>query len=62
MNWKSIRTCPEGVPVNTRLIDGYDERGAFGVRNEQRLVRRGRLFFCKDGIYVYYEPSEWCEL
>jgi hypothetical protein len=62
VNWRPITSCPEGVRVHTRLIDGYNAQGAYGVRNEQRLTKRGRLFFADDGMYVYYTPSEWAEL
>jgi hypothetical protein len=60
--YKSIKSCPESQRVNTRIVDGYNVNGAFGVRNEQVLTKRGRLFFCDDGTYVYYTPSEWAPL
>lgn len=56
MTWTSIevRLPPEGEVVNTRIDD------ANGVRNEQPLVRRGRLWFLPDGaMYVYYTPTHW---
>lgn len=43
---------PEGVEVMT-VIDDQD-----GRRNEQRLTRRGRLWF-GGSMYVYYTPTHW---
>jgi hypothetical protein len=55
-DWKPIGTAPEGIVVNTR-IDDVD-----GIRNEQALKRRGRLWFFPDGsMYVYYTPTHWSE-
>lgn len=48
---------PEGVYVSTKIDD------ADGVRNEQILKLRGRLWFCADNgqseMYVYYTPTHW---
>ena len=45
---------PEGVVVETKIEDSN------GVRNLQRLKRRGRLWFSPDGsMYVYYVPTHW---
>lgn len=45
---------PDGVIVETKLDD------AKGVRNEQKLKRRGNLWFFPDGsMYVYYTPTHW---
>lgn len=53
-DWNSIGSAPEGVVVNTKIDDGR------GVRNEQELVRRGRLWFFPDfSMYVYYTPTHW---
>lgn len=48
------RLPEEGLIVQTKIDD------ADGVRNEQRLKRRGRLWFHPDGkMYVYYTPTHW---
>lgn len=48
------RHHPDGVVVETRIHDGQ------GVRNEQPLKWRGRLwFFDDDSMYVYYTPTHW---
>ncbi len=53
-DWKSIDTAPEGVKVGTMIADGN------GVRNQQTLIRRGRLWFLPDkSMYVYYTPTHW---
>jgi len=45
---------PEGEVVMTKIDDQN------GIRNEQRLKRRGRLWFFSDGsMYVYYTPTHW---
>lgn len=50
----SKRLPEEGLIVQTK-IDNAD-----GVRKEQRLKRRGRLWFHPDGMtYVYYTPTHW---
>jgi hypothetical protein len=52
--WRTIGSAPEGVLIETKIDD------AEGVRNEQRLKRRGRLFWTEDGsMYVYYTPTHW---
>lgn len=57
--WEIITNAtlpPEGIMVETKIDD------AKGVRNEQRLCRRGRLWFTGlDGnaMYVYYTPTHW---
>jgi hypothetical protein len=57
MKWQPISTAPEGREVWTK-IDDKD-----GVRNEQTLTRRGRLWFTDTndgvGMYVYYTPTHW---
>lgn len=52
--WKSISSCPEGVPVMTKI---HDEKGE---RNVQTLIKRRGLFFA-GGMYVYYNPTHWKE-
>lgn len=45
---------PENKPVLTRIDD------AKGIRNEQVLRRKGRLWFFEDmSMYVYYVPTHW---
>lgn len=44
---------PEGLEVPTKIDD---ERG---VRNEQPMTRRGRLWFITDYMYAYYNPTHW---
>ena len=52
--WRMIESAPENVPVMTKI----DDEG--GARNEQLLVRRGRLWWFTDGsMYVYYTPTHW---
>jgi len=44
----------DGVVVETKIDD------ANGRRNEQKLVREGRLWFFPDhSMYVYYTPTHW---
>lgn len=44
----------EGVVVDTKIDDSH------GLRNEQQLKRKGRLWFFTDGsMYVYYTPTHW---
>ncbi len=53
-DWKTIDTAPEGVVVNT-IISDKD-----GLRNDQRLIRKGNLWFYPDmSMYVYYRPTHW---
>lgn len=52
--WQPIQSAPEGVKIETRIRDIH------GARNEQRLVRKGRLWLLPDmSMYVYYTPTEW---
>lgn len=57
MNWTSCNFIlpPEGVEVNTKIDDQN------GCRNEQKLVRKGNLWFTDTtlSIYVYYTPTHW---
>lgn len=47
---------PEGKIVDTKIDD---ERGC---RNEQKMKRRGNLWFFPDeSMYVYYTPTHWRE-
>lgn len=52
-SWQPISTAPEGVEVLTLSPGGQ----------EQRLTRRGRLWWTGDGssMYVYYTPTHWRE-
>lgn len=50
----SEKLPPEGEKVMTK-IDTWE-----GIRNEQVLVRKGRLLYCYDfSMYVYYNPTHW---
>ena len=52
--WQPEASAPDGVVVMTRIDD------AIGIRYEQRLQRRGRLWWLADGsMYVYYTPTHW---
>lgn len=54
--WKPIESCPENERVMTKIHDNQ------GSRNEQYLVKQGRLFFTGldgSGMYVYYTPTHW---
>ncbi len=54
MTWEPINTAPEGMVVDTKIDDGQ------GVRNQQKLQRKGRLWFYPDmSMYVYYTPTHW---
>lgn len=53
-DWQPAETAPEGVVVETKIDDSN------GVRNEQKLKRRARIWFVPDGsTYVYYTPTHW---
>jgi len=52
--WQPISTAPENVVVMTKIDDEH------GERNVQELMRRGRLWWVKDGsFYVYFTPTHW---
>lgn len=52
--WNPIETSPENIEVMTKIDDEN------GCRNEQSLMRRGRMWFVPDGsMYVYYRPTRW---
>lgn len=45
---------PENQEVETKIDDHM------GVRNEQPLMRVGKLWMYPDGsMYVYYTPTHW---
>jgi hypothetical protein len=53
--WQPIATAPEGTAVDTCIDAGTPKQ-----RNEQSLVRKGRLWFFTDmSMYVYYTPTHW---
>lgn len=55
--WQTIETAPEGIIVNTKIDDKN------GMRNEQTLRRKGRLWWVPDwSMYVYYTPTHWAPL
>ncbi len=53
--WIEINSCspPEGMIVNTKISDND------GDRKEQLMYRKGRLWFTRDNVYVYYTPTHW---
>ncbi len=55
--WHPISLAPVNEAVETKIDDEH------GVRNEQVLTRKGRLWFTgtNDGVgmYVYYTPTHW---
>ncbi|MCK5617252.1 DUF551 domain-containing protein [Candidatus Pacearchaeota archaeon] len=56
MEWIKVsdQLPPENEAVETKIDDHN------GCRNEQKLVREGRLWFFDDrSMYVYYEPTHW---
>ncbi len=54
MSFQPIETAPENVVVRTIISD------ADGLRNDQTLKRKGRLWWFPDGsMYVYYTPTHW---
>lgn len=53
-NWKPAYVAPEGIVLLTKVDD------AKGVRNVQRLVRKGPLWYHPDmSVYVYYTPTHY---
>lgn len=55
--WQDINTAPEGVEIDTCIIDKN------GQRNNQTLVKQGKLFYTRDRrMYVYYTPTHWQQL
>ncbi len=55
MTWEPIATAPENELVWTKIDDSN------GYRNEQKMVRRGNLWFAGE-MYVYYSPTHWGRL
>jgi hypothetical protein len=50
----SVELPPDGAVVRTRISDVY------GIKNEQRLVRKGIMWMLPDhATYVYYTPTHW---
>ena len=47
--WKPIETAPENKEIWTKVED----------RNEQRMTKKGNLWWTSDGMYVYYTPTHW---
>lgn len=58
MNWRGVKDepSPQNRPLDTKIDDEH------GVRNEQKLMRRGNFWWLPDGsMYVYYTPTHWRE-
>lgn len=55
MNWKTIESAPQDVPLMTKIDD------AKGCRNEQIMTLQGRLWYAGD-MYVCYSPTHYREL
>lgn len=56
-DWQTVGSSPEDKVVKTKIDDGS------GVRNIQRLRRRGNLWWTPDGaMYVYYTPTHWASV
>lgn len=59
MTWTEAARClpAEGEEVETKIDDSR------GVRNEQRMTYRNRLWWINVGepgeMYVYYWPTHW---
>jgi len=54
--WKKISQTPPPIDtvINTKIDDGIS------VRNEQRLIFDGKMWWLKDkSMYVYYKPTHW---
>lgn len=52
--WNAVDTAPENIVLETKI---HDDKG---LRNETRLIRRGRLWYLPDcSMYVYYTPTHW---
>lgn len=59
MNWIRFSDLlpAEGKVVMTKIDDKN------GIRNEQKLVRKGNLMWFPDmSMYVYYTPTHWREI
>lgn len=56
MNWNKLSQipAPDGVVLNTKIEDSK------GCCNEQKLIRKGNLWWFPDmSMYVYYVPTHW---
>lgn len=52
--WHEAKLAPLGEVLETKLDDEH------GERNNQLLIRNGRLWFFPDmSMYVYYTPTHW---
>lgn len=54
-SWTSLQfTKPqEGVFVHTKIMDNQ------GERNHAELKWERNLWWSRDGMYVYYQPTHW---
>ncbi len=53
-DWQPIDTAPEGIVVDTAIIDPSG-----GVRSVRPLERYRHLWFMPNGLYLYYTPTHW---
>jgi hypothetical protein len=52
--WETTDTAPKSEILNTMIADKD------GVRNQQKLIFDGKLWWYPDGsMYVYYTPTHW---
>lgn len=55
-NWEKV--TEENPPENKAIKTKIDDKD--GVRNEQYLIKQGRLWWTPDmKMYVYYTPTHW---
>ena len=54
-SWTQIRFLPPptGVFVHTKVMDEH------GERNFQEMKFERNLWWTRDGMYVYYQPTHW---
>lgn len=60
--WRVSTETPEGVVLLTKISDEDGERigSEANASREQKLVRKGNLWFVPDmSSYVYYRPTHW---
>jgi len=52
--WRDIATAPNDIFIETTTDP--DNSDPYKV---VELRKQGRLWFLRDGMYVYYEPTHW---